>query len=104
MKIAILLKSAPGTAEAARALQTAADMLAQSHTVSLYLLQDAVRLCCGSTGLQSLIDKTFKVNVFTHDAELRGITLPSAGQAIQGGSYETLVDLMESSDQVVGIL
>jgi sulfur relay (sulfurtransferase) complex TusBCD TusD component (DsrE family) len=38
MKIAILLKSGPGTDAAARALQTAADMLAQGHSVSLYLL------------------------------------------------------------------
>jgi sulfur transfer complex TusBCD TusB component (DsrH family) len=104
MKIAILLKSGPGTPEAARALQTAGNMLAQSHTVSLYLLQDAVRLCSGSTGLKSLIDKNLSVNVLAHDAELRGINLPFAGQAIQGGSYESLVDLLESCDQVVGIL
>jgi sulfur relay (sulfurtransferase) complex TusBCD TusD component (DsrE family) len=104
MKIAMLLKSAPGSAGAARALQTATDMLAQSHTVSLYLLQDAVRLCSGSAGLQALIDKNLSVQVLTHDAELRGISLPSAGQAISGGSYESLIDLLESCDRVVGIL
>jgi sulfur transfer complex TusBCD TusB component (DsrH family) len=104
MKIAILLKSGPGTPEAARVLQTAGDMLAQSHTVNLYLLQDAVRLCSGSTGLQPLIAKNLSVHVLAHDAELRGITLPSAGQAISGGSYESLIDLLESCDQVVGIL
>jgi sulfur relay protein TusB/DsrH len=104
MKIAILLKSGPATPEAARALQTATDMLAQSHTVSFYLLQDAVRLCSGSAGLQSLIDKNLKVHVLTHDAELRGISFACAGQAISGGSYESLIDLMESCDQVVGIL
>jgi hypothetical protein len=38
MKIAILLKSGPGSPETFRALQTAGDMLAQSHTVILYLL------------------------------------------------------------------
>jgi sulfur relay (sulfurtransferase) complex TusBCD TusD component (DsrE family) len=104
MTIAILLKSGPGTPEAARALQTAADMLAQSHTVNLYLLQDAVRLCSGATGLQPLIAKDLSVHVLTLDAELRGITLPSAGQAISSGSYESLIDLLESCDQVVGIL
>ena len=42
MKIAVLLKSGPFTAEAHRALQVAADMLSQGHSVHLYLLQDAV--------------------------------------------------------------
>jgi len=69
----------PGAPEAARALQTAGDMLAQSHTVILYLLQDAVRLCSGATGLQSLITKSLSVHGLTADAELRGITLPSPG-------------------------
>lgn len=110
MKIAILLKSGPCTDEADRALQTAADMLAQGHTVSLFLLQEAVRFCrpamkySNSTGLQKLIDRNLDVHVLNHYAELRGINAPSAGQAISDGSYESLVDLMESCDQVVGIL
>ena len=100
MKIGILLKSGPGSPESTRALQTAGDMLAQGHMVNLYLLQDAVRLCTHSTGLHSLIAKNLRVNVL----ELRGITLPSAGQAVSGGSYESLIDLLESCDQVIGIL
>jgi sulfur relay (sulfurtransferase) complex TusBCD TusD component (DsrE family) len=110
MKIAILLKSGPCTDRAERALQTAADMLAQGHTVSLYLLQEAVRFCrsgmkcSNSMGLQKLIEKNLSVHVLTRDAELRGIDAPSAGQAILDGTYETLVDLMESCDRVVGIL
>ena len=104
MKIGILLKSGPGSPESTRALQTARDMLAQGHMVNLYLLQDAVRLCTHSTGLHSLIAKNLRVNVLAHDAELRGITLPSAGQAVSGGSYESLIDLLESCDQVIGIL
>ena len=110
MKIAILLKSGPCTDEADRALQTAADMLAQGHSVSLYLLQEAVRFCrpamkySSSMGLQKLIDRSLDVHVLSHYAELRGIDAPSAGQAISDGSYESLVDLMESCDRVVGIL
>jgi sulfur relay (sulfurtransferase) complex TusBCD TusD component (DsrE family) len=110
MKIAILLKNGPCTDEAARALQTAGDMLSQGHTVSLYLLQEAVHLCrqgmtcSGSIDLQSLIKKNLRVHVLTHDAELRGISVPSADQAISGGSYESLIDLMESCDRVVGVL
>ncbi|MBW2096352.1 MAG: DsrE family protein [Deltaproteobacteria bacterium] len=110
MKIAILLKNGPCTDEADRALQTAADMLVQGHTVSLYLLQEAVRFCgpamkCSSSmGLQGLIEKNLKVHVLTRDAELRGINAPSADQAILEGSYESLVDLMASCDRVVGIL
>lgn len=110
MKIAILVKSGPSTDEADRALQTAADMLAQGHTVILYLLEESVRFCrpgmkcSNSMGLQELIEKNIEVHVLTRDAELRGINAPSAGQAILGGSYESLVDLMESCDRVVGLL
>ena len=110
MKIAILLKSGPYTEEADRALQTARDMLAQGHSVILYLLQEAVRFCrpgmkrSDCMDLHELIEKNLEVHVLTQDAELRGIKAPSAGQAILERSYESLVDLMESCDRVVGIL
>ena len=110
MKIAILLKSGACTDHAARALQTAEDMLAQGHAVSLYLLQEAVRFCqpraeCATTAkFQELIAKKLHVNVLACDAELRGIKVSAAGQAVVEGSYDALVDLMTSSDRVVGIL
>ncbi len=109
MKIAILLKNGPCTDEADRALRTASDMLAQGHTVSLYLLQEAVRFCVpgissNSMGLQELIEKYLEIHVLTSDAELRGINTSSADQGILEGTYESLVDLMESCDRVVGIL
>ena len=109
MKIAILLKSGPCTDEAGRALQTAADMLAQGHTVSLFLLQEAVRFCragrqCPNyTDIQELIGKNLEVHVLARDAGLRGINTPSAGEAVSDGSYESLVDLMVTCDRVVGI-
>lgn len=110
MKIAILLKSGPCTDEADRALQTASDMLAQGHTLSLFLLQEAVRLCrpamnrSGSMDLSRLIDKNLEVHILAKDAKLRGIDAPSLGQPILDGSYESLIDLIESCDRVVGIL
>jgi sulfur relay (sulfurtransferase) complex TusBCD TusD component (DsrE family) len=110
MKIAILLKSGPCTDEADRALQTAADMLAQGHSVSLYLLQEAVRFCTPAMkcarpmDLQKLIGRNLEVHVLTADARMRSIDTPSAGRKISDGSYESLVDLMDSCDQVVGIL
>jgi sulfur relay (sulfurtransferase) complex TusBCD TusD component (DsrE family) len=110
MKIAVLLKSGPCTDEAARALQTVADMLAQGHAVSLYLLQEAVRFsqpradCLNAAKLKDLIAKNLEVNVLTRDAELRGIDVSAAGPTISYGSYEALVDLMTSCDRVVGIL
>jgi sulfur relay (sulfurtransferase) complex TusBCD TusD component (DsrE family) len=110
MKIAILLKNGPCTDEAGRALQTAGDMLAQGHAVSLYLLQEAVRFCrprttCSNTAfLQALMDKNLEVSVLTCDAELRGIDVSGAGLAISDGTYESLVDLMASCDRVFGIL
>jgi sulfur relay (sulfurtransferase) complex TusBCD TusD component (DsrE family) len=110
MRIAILLKSGPCTDEAGRGLQTAADMLAQGHSVTLYLLQEAVRLCqlrteCPNTAkIQDLMGKDLTVNVLTRDAELRGVDVAAAGLSVAEGSYESLVDLMSSCDRVVGIL
>jgi sulfur transfer complex TusBCD TusB component (DsrH family) len=110
MKIAILLKSGPCTDEAGRVLQTAGDMLAQGHSVVLYLLQEAVRFChprpeCSNTAkLQDLIAKNLEVNVLTSDAKLRGIDVAAVGSAIRDGSYESLVDLMTSCERVVGVL
>jgi len=110
MKIAILLKNGPCTDEADRALQTTADLLAQGHAVSLYLLQEAVRFCrpgikcSNATGLGELTGKTLQIHVMTRDAKLRGIDVPAAGQTVLDGSYDSLVDLMDSCDRVVGIL
>ena len=110
MKTVILLKNGLCTDEAGRALQTADDMLTQGHTVSLFLLQEAVRFCrprteCANTArLQELILKNLEVNVLTTDAELRGIDIAAADSATKDSSYEALVDLITSSDRVVGIL
>jgi len=110
MDITILLKSAPCSDEAGRALLIAEDMLSQGHSVNLYLLQEAVRLCGLGTkcshfeDLKKLIQKDLKVHVLTKDAELRGLNLASMADGISEGSYESLVDLMESCDQVIGIL
>jgi sulfur relay (sulfurtransferase) complex TusBCD TusD component (DsrE family) len=110
MKIALVLKSGPCTDEADRALQTAADMIGQGHTVSLYLMQEAVRFCSApmkrsnSIGLKELMDKKLEMHVLTHDAELRGIDLAVHGQAIVKGSYDSLIALLESCDRIVGIL
>ena len=110
MKIAVLLKSKPYTDEAARALQTISDLLSSGHDVSLYLLQEAVRFCQLRTGspdspqLQALINKGLKVYALDNDTKLRGIDMASIDQNITEGSYDSLVDLMESCDRVVGIL
>lgn len=110
MNIAILLKSKPCTDEAGRVLQMAEDALGQGHAVNLYLLQEAARFChpisrCSDfADLETLIGKGLKVFVLTSDAKLRGIEVPSGNPRILNGSYELLVDLMESCDRVVGIL
>lgn len=110
MRIAVLLKSNPYTEEAERALQIISDMLASGHNVTLYLLQDAVRLCQPRTGnakstqLEALIEKGLKVFALSNDAKLRGIDMPSINAKIQEGSYEGLVELIDSCDQVVGVL
>jgi len=85
-------------------------MLAQGHSVNLYLLQEAARFCgahtkCSSSiDLRELIEKNLEIHVLMSDAKLRGINAPSAGQGISEGSYESLIELMESCDRVIGIL
>jgi sulfur relay (sulfurtransferase) complex TusBCD TusD component (DsrE family) len=79
MKIAILLKSAPCTDEADRALETASDMLTQGHNVSLFLLQEAVRFCrpavkrSDAMDLGRLMNKNLEVHVLSQGAKLRGM-------------------------------
>jgi sulfur relay (sulfurtransferase) complex TusBCD TusD component (DsrE family) len=110
MKITILLKSAPLTDEANRALRTVSDMLAQGHSVSLFLLQEAVRFCASpvkrsdSMDLKPLIENNLKVHVLAQDASMRGIELFPSAQPISAGSYESLVELLDSSEQVIGLL
>ena len=110
MKIAILLKSGPSTAEAERALTLASDMLSLGHSVSLYLLQDAVHLCCSGMGfpasinLQALMERDLAVQALKHDCALRGIDPMSGNKTISAGDYDALIDFLESSDRVIGIL
>lgn len=65
----ILLKNKPCTEKTDPAIQTADDMLAQSHAVSLYLLQEGVRFCqpladCSNTArLEELIAKHLQMNL-----------------------------------------
>ena len=57
-----------------------------------------------SRGLNKLIEKGLAIHVLKRDAELRGSMAPAAGCDFNEGSYESLIDLMESCDRVVGIL
>jgi len=110
MKIAILLKSAPPSIEACRALELTADMLSQGHSVNLYLLQDAVRFCrpdlknASSKEFNRLADEKLNVSYLIQDAELRGIDIKSVKPEMSGGDFEKLMDLMESSERVIGLL
>jgi len=110
MNIAILLKNGPCTEEADRALQTAVDMRAQGHRVSLFLLQEAVRLCRhpakrpGSMDIREITDSNIEVHVLVQDARLRGIEDSAVSGGIVKGTYDSLVELMESSDRVIGVL
>jgi sulfur relay protein TusB/DsrH len=110
MKITILLKNGPSSVEAQRVMQVAADMMSQGDTVHLYLLQDAVHLSRTevktgpATALDRLVDQGLEVSYLTQDAELRGLDVSAVPDKISGGTYDTLVDLMASSDRVIGML
>ncbi len=109
MKIAIIQKSGPSSVEARRVMQVAADMMSQGDTVHLYLLQDAVHLIRPAlkTGLTEtlgkLIDDGLQVGFLTQDAALRGLDESAVPENISGETYDTLVDLMTSSDRVIGL-
>jgi sulfur relay (sulfurtransferase) complex TusBCD TusD component (DsrE family) len=110
MKVAILLKSGPATAEAERALTVAADLLSQGHSVTLFLLQDAVHLCrpgvrfAATSHLQMLMQRQMEVQVLKPDCSLRGMDPQLGNTPIFSGDYSSLIDLLESSDRVIGIL
>ena len=110
MKIAILLKSGPSSAEANRVLQIAAGMLSQGHFVHLYLLQDAVHFCqpnlknASSIKLSRLVDEKLRVSFLIQDAELRGMDVKTVKEEFSGGDFESLMDLLEASDRVIGLL
>lgn len=110
MKVAILLKSGPDSAEAQRTLTIASDMLSQGHAVTLCLMQDAVHLCRSGASspaavhLQTLLEKQLSVKALKQDCSLRGIDPVSGKNAINTGDYSSLIDLIESSDRVIGIL
>jgi sulfur transfer complex TusBCD TusB component (DsrH family) len=110
MKVVILLKSGPDTAEAERTLTTASDILSQGHSVTLWLLQDAVHFCRAGLQfqaagrLQALMDKSLVVQALQPDCSLRGIEPISGNRTISTGDYSSLIDLLESSDRIIGIL
>lgn len=110
MKVAILLKSSPSSVKAERALTVTANMMSQGHTVNLYLFQEAVRLAgpgienTASGELKRLVGQGLNAGVLTQDATVRGMDVKSFIPEIQGGTYETLVELMESCDRVIGLL
>lgn len=110
MKITILLKSRPSSAKAARALKVTADMMSQGHAVNLYLLQDAVRFAgpdienAPSAELNRLVAQGLTVEYLSPDAALRGMDDGFLKPDIPGGTYDTLVDRLESSDRVIGLL
>jgi hypothetical protein len=54
--------------------------------------------------LRPLLSKNLEVHVVAHDAELGGLDVQSMDQPISRGSYESLIDLLESSERVVGLL
>lgn len=109
MKVAILLKSGPETLEAERTLSIASDMLSQGHAVTLCLLQDAVHLCRSRTQfhsaahLRTLLEKQLTLQALKQDCSLRGIDPMSESIAMNTGDYSSLIDLIESSDRVIGI-
>jgi sulfur transfer complex TusBCD TusB component (DsrH family) len=110
MKIGLFLKSRPGSDNAGRAIQNAGDMLESGHSVSLSLLQEAVRFCVPVTessapvDFRKLMGTALAVHVLCDDARLRGFDVNSGGQDFLSGSYASLVDLMESCDRVIVML
>lgn len=105
MKILLILKRGPKTMEAQRALEMAREMAALGHQVSLFLLQEGVHLARRVAGEpDSLWPEGLAVQVLAQDLSLRGFGPDWLRESVLLGSYESLVELIEKSDRVIGVL
>jgi hypothetical protein len=57
-----------------------------------------------ATALDRLVDQGFEESFLTQDAEMRGLDVSAVPDKISGGTYDTPVDRMTSSDRVIGLL
>lgn len=92
----VIVKSAPDTSEGKRGVKTARDMSAD-----LILLQNGVYFIEGG----KLEDLKFyrTAYVLEEDKRLRGLKDNDANKNIKGITYDSLVDLMDGSDKVIGM-
>lgn len=88
----VLLKSAPDTADAERAIKLARDMAAD-----LVLLQNAVYLA-EKDRLDGFCGTVFAVD---EDVKLRGIAELQKNVRLVG--YDVIIDIMAENDKVVGM-
>ena len=88
----VMIKSAPDTPEAKRAVRLAADLGAD-----LVLIQNAVYLACDRTACVS-----GSVFALDEDLRMRGLGPDTDIGAVKRIDYDMLVDLITKTDQVHG--
>lgn len=89
----VIIKSAPDTEEAKRAVRLAGDLAAD-----IVLLQNAVWLA-EEERLEGFCGTAY---VLDEDLKLRGV--PNVAEDIKTITYEELIDLMAENDKVIGML
>ncbi|MFZ5996533.1 MAG: DsrH/TusB family sulfur relay protein [Nitrospirota bacterium] len=90
----VIVKSAPDTSDGKRGIQMAKDMAAD-----IVLLQNSVYSACK----ERLNGFPGTVYVLSEDMRLRGIKGGEIGENVKALSYDDLVDLMATEDNVVGM-
>lgn len=102
--ILMLVNSAPSSANAQRAWQTARTLHAQGHPVTLFLIQDGVLAGLERETHVRNLPPEISCQVLSEDLLLRGFALSDLGAHVQIADYAQLVDLFDQHTRVIGAL
>jgi sulfur relay protein TusB/DsrH len=116
--ILLLLNSVPSNPNAARAFQTALTLRAQGHSVSMFLLQDAVLAGLKAEGYDSAqsngdgagsstgqaLNAGVSMFALGEDLALRGFDPSKLLDGVRVADYAQLVDLFDQHTRVIGAL
>ncbi len=100
--ILMLVNSAPSSAHARRAWQTARTLHAQGHSMTVFLLQDGVLAGLEREKDARGLPPEIRCQVLGEDLQLRGFAPSDLGAHVQVADYATLVDLFGVHSRVMG--
>lgn len=101
--ILLLITSAPSSADAQRAWQTARTLSDQGHPVTLFLLQDGVLAGLEQVTMPDL-PPDIRCHVLDEDLALRGFAPLDLHKHVEAANYGKLIDLFDDHTRVIGAL